>query len=145
MKKLATEIEVTNLSDQEVYHYVSELCAQLGGMRMEYERNQFTRGRREYSPAGSRQGFTQQHPPWVCADSCYHDEPYECFGGELVPYARPKAHYRSLCHYTITTCKRTCWKKNVVVCIREMIKSDRKLLSIHIAGECPYTHYKEQL
>ena len=139
-----TEIEVTEFSNQELYHHVSELSAQLGGIRLRYFRDY--RGDVVYSPhASSRRGLSQQFPPWPGEyhRSCYHDEPYECFG-KKVPYARPKATYRALTHFTITACKSSCLGKNTVICIRELMKSGRKFLTIHIAGECPYTNYMKR-
>jgi hypothetical protein len=141
--KYKTEVEVTDWSEQEILDHVSGLSKQLGGMGLAYERDAWS-GKRTYARAGSRHGYSRQTPRWHMNSLTYHDAPYDCFGKELVPYARPKANYAELDHYTISTCKRSCWKKNIVICVRTLNKSGRKHLSIHVAGDCPYTYYDEK-
>jgi hypothetical protein len=131
---------------QRVVKYIKEL----GGKGTRRHRNHFS-GQLETRFTGHRQGECHPHDR---KDRETWDE-QGCFGSRSVPdqnyygstneeyriHMRAKGQYEIVEHYTLVNCKKECFHKAIVVCVRTMATSSEEYMTTHVAGKCPYCNY----
>lgn len=114
---------------------INDYIKELGGKKLRRTRNNWTGNLRVVfnSDRVGECGYTRHKKRGYMDEQC-------CFGDEKV-FQKCHKPYDGISHYTFVKCEPGCWKKAVVVCVRQLSTSLDYYMTAHKAGECPYCYY----